>query len=52
LVPTLSSVDLPYFEIGRRSVELLFADDPAPNVDKLPMALRARDSVSGPRFAL
>jgi LacI family transcriptional regulator len=46
--PALSSVDLPYFDLGRKSVELLLADDPKPRVHRLPMNLRPRDSVGPP----
>jgi LacI family transcriptional regulator len=48
LDPALSSMDLPYFELGRRAVELLLADDAAPRVHKLPMRLRPRLSVAAP----
>lgn len=48
LNPGLSSVDLPYFEMGRRGVELLLADDARPRVHKLPMELRSRASVAAP----
>jgi LacI family transcriptional regulator len=48
LHPALSSMDLPYFDLGRKAVELLL-DDAAPAlVHKLPMLLRARDSVAAP----
>jgi LacI family transcriptional regulator len=46
LDPALSSIDLPYFELGRKAVELLVAADTAPRMYKLPMALRSRDSVA------
>jgi LacI family transcriptional regulator len=46
LDPGLSSLDLPYFDLGRKAVELLVADDSAPRVHKLPMALRSRASVA------
>jgi LacI family transcriptional regulator len=48
LHPALASVDLPYFDIGRRAVELLFDDDAAPRVHRLRMGLRARGSVAQP----
>jgi LacI family transcriptional regulator len=48
LDPGLSSMDLPYFDIGRRSVELLLAEDAEPRVHKLTMPLRSRDSVAAP----
>jgi LacI family transcriptional regulator len=49
LHPALSSMDLPYFAIGQRAVELLLAGDAPPEVHKLEMELRARDSVAAPR---
>jgi LacI family transcriptional regulator len=48
LDPALSSVDLPYFDLGRRAVELLLTDDMTAGVRKLPMTVRARDSVAAP----
>jgi LacI family transcriptional regulator len=51
LHPALSSVDLPYFDLGRRAVELLLAGDAPARVHRLPMLLRARDSVAGPSAA-
>jgi len=47
LHPALSSVDLPYFELGRRAMELLFEEGPA-RTHKLPMTVRARESVAAP----
>lgn len=49
LEPGLSSLDLPYFDLGRRAVELLLADGAAPTVHRLRMRLRARASVAPPR---
>ncbi|SEF89939.1 LacI family transcriptional regulator [Nonomuraea solani] len=46
LHPALSSMDLPYFDLGRRAVELLLADEAEPRVRKLPMELRARASTA------
>jgi LacI family transcriptional regulator len=46
LDPGLSSLALPYFDLGRHAVELLLAPDPAPGVRKLPMDLHARASVA------
>jgi LacI family transcriptional regulator, galactose operon repressor len=46
--PGLSSVALPYFDLGRRAVELLLADDTVPGVRKLPMQLRQRASLASP----
>jgi LacI family transcriptional regulator len=48
LHPALTSLDLPYFDLGRQAVELLLADHAEPGVHKLPMAVRARDSVAAP----
>ena len=41
-------MDLPYFDIGRRAVELLLAEDAEPRVHKLAMQLRSRESVAAP----
>ncbi|MEV0381333.1 LacI family DNA-binding transcriptional regulator [Nonomuraea sp. NPDC050643] len=46
LHPALSSMDLPYFDLGRRAVELLLTERAEPRVHKLPMELRARASVA------
>jgi LacI family transcriptional regulator len=46
LYPGLSSLALPYFDLGRRAVELLLADDTRPGVRKLPMELRTRASLA------
>jgi LacI family transcriptional regulator len=48
LHPALASVDLPYFDIGRRAVELLLDDGAQPRVYRLRMGLRARGSVAAP----
>jgi len=48
LVPGLSSMDLPYFDIGRRATELLLAADTEPRVHKIAMPLRARESIGPP----
>jgi LacI family transcriptional regulator len=48
LHPALSSMDLPYFDLGRQAVELLLDDGAPARVHKLPMLLRARDSVAAP----
>jgi LacI family transcriptional regulator len=48
LDPALSSIDLPYFDMGRHAVELLLADDPPPQIRRLPMKLRSRSSVAAP----
>ncbi|MFG1606885.1 LacI family DNA-binding transcriptional regulator [Actinoplanes sp. NPDC049265] len=48
LDPGLSSLALPYFDIGRRAVELLLDDAAEPRVHKLAMNLRSRGSVTAP----
>ncbi|MFI7543508.1 LacI family DNA-binding transcriptional regulator [Actinoplanes sp. NPDC049599] len=48
LDPELSSINLPYFDLGRRAVELLLAGDAEPRVRELPMRLRSRASVAAP----
>jgi LacI family transcriptional regulator len=48
LHPGLSSMNLPYFELGRRAVELLLADHTQRRVHKVPMQLRSRGSVAPP----
>jgi LacI family transcriptional regulator len=49
LRPRLTSVALPYFEMGRRAVETLLADRPQPGVQRVPMPLRERASIAPPR---
>jgi LacI family transcriptional regulator len=51
LVPGLTSVALPYFDLGRRAVELLLDEDAGRGAHKLPMALSTRGSVGPPRPA-
>jgi LacI family transcriptional regulator len=46
LDPGLSSLTMPYFDLGRRAIELLLTDDVAPGVRKLPMELRSRGSAA------
>jgi LacI family transcriptional regulator len=48
LRPQLTSVALPYFEMGRRAVETLLADRPQPGVQRVPMPLRERASIAPP----
>lgn len=48
LRPALTSVAIPYFEMGRRSIELLLAPEP-PAVHQVPMPVHLRDSVGPPR---
>ena len=49
LRPQLTSVALPYFEMGRRAVETLLADRPQAGVQRVPMPLRERASIAPPR---
>jgi LacI family transcriptional regulator len=51
LNPGLTSLALPYFDLGRHAVEMLFATDAPPTVRYLPMPLRERDSLAPPRTA-
>ncbi|KOX12647.1 LacI family DNA-binding transcriptional regulator [Nocardiopsis sp. NRRL B-16309] len=48
LRPALSSVDLPYYEMGRLSVRLLAEPGDANGVHRVPMRMVARDSVAAP----
>ncbi|MFE3460630.1 LacI family DNA-binding transcriptional regulator [Nocardiopsis aegyptia] len=48
LLPGLSSVDLPYYEMGRLSVRLLAGSEQRDGVHLVPMRLVARDSVGPP----
>ena len=48
LVPQLTSVAIPHFELGRRAVELLVSADRQPGVHRIAMPLSARDSVGPP----
>lgn len=49
LRPALTSVAIPYFEMGRRSIELLLTPDTPPDVHLVTMPVRRRDSVGPPR---
>ena len=49
LSPGLTSIGLPYFEMGQRSVEVLLGASTAGTVERLPMPLHERESVTGPR---
>lgn len=49
LRPALTSVALPYAELGRRAVELLLDPARRAGVELVPMPLHARDSVGPPR---
>jgi LacI family transcriptional regulator len=47
--PQLTSIAIPYFELGRRAVELLLTDQRGTGVERIPMPLRSRGSVGPPR---
>jgi LacI family transcriptional regulator len=49
LRPQLTSVAIPHFELGRRAVEMLLADEYPHEVHRVPMPLRERESVAAPR---
>jgi LacI family transcriptional regulator len=48
LRPALTSAAIPYFEMGRRSVELLLAPAGSPDAHQVPMQLNQRESVGAP----
>jgi LacI family transcriptional regulator len=48
LRPQLTSVALPYFEMGRLAVETLLADQPQRGVQRVAMPLRERASIKSP----
>ncbi|HEY5835172.1 LacI family DNA-binding transcriptional regulator [Streptomyces sp.] len=49
LRPGLTTVALPHYEMGRRAVELIFADGPlGTDVHRVPMPVRERGSVGSP----
>lgn len=47
--PHLTSIAIPHFEMGRRSVELLLDADKTPVVHRIPMPVHERESVGPPR---
>lgn len=49
LDPPVSSIAIPHFELGRRSVELLLQPDPEPRTHLIPMPLHRRESIAPPR---
>lgn len=51
LRPQLTSVALPYHELGRRAVQILLAPEPVQGVERVPMPVRERLSVGPPREA-
>ena len=48
LSPGLTSIGLPYFEMGRRAVEVLLGATPKDSVERVHMPLHQRESVAGP----
>jgi LacI family transcriptional regulator len=48
LAPGLTSIGLPYFDMGRRAVELVLGAEPRGRLEKLPMPMFDRGSVAGP----
>ena len=48
LSPGLTSVALPYFDLGRRAVELLLDPGRAAGSHRIPMPLRTRQSIAAP----
>jgi LacI family transcriptional regulator len=48
LAPGLSSIGLPYFDIGRRAVEIVLGAAPVGRLEKLPMPMFDRASVAAP----
>jgi LacI family transcriptional regulator len=48
LAPGLSSIGLPYFEMGRRAVELVLGAEATGRLEKLPMPLFERGSIAPP----
>lgn len=51
LTPGLTSLALPYFDLGRHAVDTLFLAEAAPAVRHLPMPLQERSSLGPPRTA-
>lgn len=48
LQPALTSIGIPHFEMGRRSVEILLGTDRTPVIERIPMPIRVRESVAAP----
>jgi LacI family transcriptional regulator len=48
LRPELTSIALPHYELGRRAVRLLLADDLGTGTILVPMPVRERESVAPP----
>ncbi|WP_189038316.1 LacI family DNA-binding transcriptional regulator [Streptomyces daqingensis] len=46
LRPPVTSVDTPHHELGAKAVSLLLADEPAPAIHRLPMAVNPRGSIT------
>ena len=51
LRPTLTSIALPHFQLGKRAVELLLSGEDAGSIERLDMPLHSRGSVGPPRRA-
>jgi LacI family transcriptional regulator len=51
LTPGLTSLALPYFDLGRHAVDTLFLTEAAPAVRHLPMPLQERSSLAPARRA-
>ncbi|WP_037360897.1 LacI family DNA-binding transcriptional regulator [Amycolatopsis orientalis] len=49
LRPQLTSVALPHYQFGHRAVELLISGQLSPSIYHLPMPIRIRGSLAGPR---
>jgi LacI family transcriptional regulator len=52
LRPGLTSIGMPYFEMGRRAVEVMLDRDSVATTQRVPMTLRHRESVAAPRKRL
>jgi LacI family transcriptional regulator len=52
LRPQLTSVAIPHFELGRRAVELLLANERTGGIHRIPMQLRERESIAPPAAGL
>ena len=48
LHPELTSIALPHFDMGRRAVEVLLGAQPSGTIERMPMPLYSRDSITGP----
>lgn len=50
LYPGLTSLGLPYFDMGRRAIEVLLDPSATPETESMPMPLHVRDSIGSPRL--